>query len=77
MKKLDSARKSYEAKKHLDQLVQEFNTKVNQLCKPHEIWYNIDKPELKIDKVLAPDVKIEPVSVEGEDEMLQIPLEID
>lgn len=76
-KKLDSARKSFEARKHLELLVQEFNSKVNQLCKPHEKWYNIDKPALNLDKILSPNVKIEPIGVEDEDEMLQVPLEID
>ena len=76
-KKLDSVRKSFEARKHLELLVQEFNSKVNQLCKPHEKWYNIDKPALNLDKILSPNVKIEPIGVEDEDEMLQVPLEID
>ncbi len=76
-KKLDSARKSYEAKKHLDLLVQEFNTKVNQLCKTHEKWYNIDKPELNLNKIISPSVKIEPINDVVEDESLQISLEID
>jgi len=54
--KLEAAQKSYEARKHLEPITREYDSRVTELCKPQENWYNIDKPVLEIDKVLSPGI---------------------
>jgi len=54
--KLEAAHKSYEARKHLEPITREYDSRVAELCKPQENWYNIDKPVLEIDKILSPGI---------------------
>ncbi len=56
--KLNKKMKDYESKKHLGSILQEYETKLGNFCKPHESWYNIDKPKLDMDKILNPRVEI-------------------
>lgn len=54
--KLESIQKNYDVRKHLELIIREYNSRVSELCKPHENWYNIDKPVLDIDKILSPGI---------------------
>jgi len=54
--KLEAAHKSYESRKHLEPITREYDSRVAELCKPQENWYNIDKPVLEIDKILSPGI---------------------
>ena len=55
--KLESTQKNYDARKHLEPITREYDSRVSELCKPHENWYNIDKPVLEIKKILSPGIK--------------------
>jgi hypothetical protein len=51
-KQLKSHKNSYENQEHLDKVKQEYNSKVENVCRPYEFWYNVDKPELDINNIL-------------------------
>ncbi len=53
-RKLSGLCRDYEARRHLRPVVAGFERKVEELCKPHVGWYNIDRPSLDVDKILAP-----------------------
>ena len=75
-KKLDSSRQSYETKKHFEQTIQSFNVKVVELCKPHESWYNIDKPQLEPEKILSANIQLEAVKIEDNIDNDQMSIEM-
>lgn len=54
-RKLSNLRKDYEERRHLKSVLLDFERRVEELCKPHVEWYNIDRPKLEIDKILTPD----------------------
>ena len=76
-KKLESARQEYDAKRHLDLTLKEYNVKVVELCKPHEKWYNIDKPELDLEKILSRNIQPKPVIIDEKIDNIQMSLGID
>lgn len=54
--KLEATQKSYDARKHLEPITREYDSRLAELCKPQENWYNIDKPVLEMDKILSPGI---------------------
>ncbi|MCW4012830.1 MAG: hypothetical protein NWF07_07535, partial [Candidatus Bathyarchaeota archaeon] len=62
--KLEAAQKSYDARKHLDPITREYDTRVVELCKPQENWYNIDKPVLELDKILSSGIELKETNAE-------------
>lgn len=67
--KLESTQKNYDIRKHLEPIIREYDSKVNELCKPHESWYNIDKPVLNIDKILIPKIEPKETIIEGKEQI--------
>ncbi len=56
-RKLSGLSRDYEERRHLKPVLAEFERRVDELCKPHVEWYNIDKPVLDVDKILSPREK--------------------
>ena len=54
-RKLSSLSRDYEERRHLKPVLADFERRVEELCKPHVEWYNIDRPMLNVDKILVPD----------------------
>ena len=59
-RRLSSLTRDYEERSHLKPVIDDFDRKVETLCKPHEVWYNIDKPVLDTNKILMLDEKVVP-----------------
>jgi hypothetical protein len=75
--KLTKKKKEYESKKHLSPILHEYETKLGSFCKPHENWYNIDKPSLDAEKILTPQIEIMSVEAKRSDEKNHITLEVE
>lgn len=60
-RKLSSLSRGYEVKSHLRPVLAEFERRVDELCKPHVEWYNIDRPVLDVNKILTPVEEVVPV----------------
>ncbi len=54
-RRLSSLSRDYEERRHLKTVLAEFERRVEELCKPHVEWYNIDRPVLDVDRILLPD----------------------
>jgi hypothetical protein len=52
-RRLNGLTRDYEARSHLKPVLAEFDRRVEELCKPHEVWYNIDRPVLDTGKILV------------------------
>ena len=53
-KSLKDVIRSYESREHLKPLITSFEKEVEDMCLPHENWYNIDKPTISLDILLGP-----------------------
>jgi hypothetical protein len=54
---LDNKMRAYKVRDHLKPLLSWFDKEVEEICKKHENWYNIDKPLLDIDSILKIEYK--------------------
>ena len=67
----------YESKKHLSSILVEYETKLSNICKPYENWYNIDKPKLDTKKILNPHIEISTIDSNIVDDTHMISPEIE
>jgi hypothetical protein len=74
--KLKRKKERYLEKQHIKQVQHEFETQISKLCKPHENWYNIEKPSIDIDKVLIPKIEIKPLETNSIEKRIKMALEI-
>lgn len=77
VRKLNKRKEEYESKKYLIQIIHDYEAKVRGLCTPHENWHNIDKPDIDLEKILNPQVEIEPLKTSMDSKSIKMALEID
>lgn len=56
-KTLNKTIKNYEERNHLKPILSKFEEEIDSLCKPHEKWFNIDRPSIDIEAILSPKIE--------------------